>query len=318
LFVHELRADCQVVAALLDAPGDHGPHSQRLCGAERVALLPLVAEYGSSGDHAQRGNLRQVVDDAFGQAVRQVFVLRVVVLIDEREDRDGIDRTSGSSDLPVDSEARDRQEEQDESCEGGHLVPLDHAHPIPRNRARRGLRLVGEGFSETLQIEQEVLRGLIAFLAILAQRLGDDALQLGGSFRLQRRRLPLEDRDEHVGRRLPIEWPPAGDHFVEHHAQTEDVGPGVHLDAACLLRRHVADRAEHGSRIGPGRERGRGGGGLARGALRQLRQAEVEDLDVAVAPEHDVLRLDVAVRDPGFVRRRERVGDLRRNIERLG
>ena len=44
----------------------------------------------------------------------------------------------------------------------------------------------------------------------------------------------------------------------------------------------------------------------------QLREAEVEDLDEAVARDHDVLGLQVAVHDPGGVRLREPVGDLRR------
>jgi hypothetical protein len=51
--------------------------------------------------------------------------------------------------------------------------------------------------------------------------------------------------------------------------------------------------------------------------MRQLRQAEVEDLDATVPRHEEVLRLQVAVDDPFRVRRREASGDLSRVIERL-
>ena len=47
--------------------------------------------------------------------------------------------------------------------------------------------------------------------------------------------------------------------------------------------------------------------------VEELREAEVEHLDVAVAPDHHVLRLDVAVDDPGVVRGGQRGGHLRRD-----
>ena len=42
---------------------------------------------------------------------------------------------------------------------------------------------------------------------------------------------------------------------------------------------------------------------------------EVEDLRPPLAGHHDVFRLQVAVRDPGRVRRRQSVGDLGRNVD---
>ena len=47
------------------------------------------------------------------------------------------------------------------------------------------------------------------------------------------------------------------------------------------------------------------------------REAEVHDLDDAVGPDHDVLRLEVAVDDPGTVRRLERGRALPHQVERL-
>ena len=46
------------------------------------------------------------------------------------------------------------------------------------------------------------------------------------------------------------------------------------------------------------------------------RQAEVEQLHVAVGPHHDVVGLDVAMDDPGDVRDRQRLGDLARDVDR--
>jgi hypothetical protein len=48
-----------------------------------------------------------------------------------------------------------------------------------------------------------------------------------------------------------------------------------------------------------------------------LRDAEVEDLHSAVTCQHDVVRLQVTMRDAGGVRRREPVGDLSCDVEGL-
>ena len=50
--------------------------------------------------------------------------------------------------------------------------------------------------------------------------------------------------------------------------------------------------------------------------LRELREAEVEDLDAAVLRDEDVLGLQVPVDDALLVRRGEAEGDLRRVVER--
>jgi len=56
---------------------------------------------------------------------------------------------------------------------------------------------------------------------------------------------------------------------------------------------------------------------LSRSLFGQLGQAEVQHFDQAVAPHHDVLRLDVPVRDPGLVRGGERGGDLDGKLNRI-
>jgi hypothetical protein len=51
--------------------------------------------------------------------------------------------------------------------------------------------------------------------------------------------------------------------------------------------------------------------------VHHLGEAEIENLHLAVSPQHDVRRLQVAVDDAGVVSGLERVGNLRRQGERL-
>ncbi len=110
----------------------------------------------------------------------------------------------------------------------------------------------------------------------------------------------------------------AREHLVEDRAEGEEVAAGVGRPSAHLLRRHVADRSEDDSRLGPGR-RGRQIRLLARAlfGVRQLREAEVEDLQPPVLRDEEVLRLQVAVDDPLLVRRGKPVRHLERVVDRL-
>ena len=92
--------------------------------------------------------------------------------------------------------------------------------------------------------------------------------------------------------------------------------------AAHLLGRHVADRAEHHARQRVRRRqwlrgRQRRGAGDRRLRLRELGQAEVENLHPAVVGDEEVLRLEVPVDDPLLVRRRQPVRDLDGVLDRL-
>ena len=61
--------------------------------------------------------------------------------------------------------------------------------------------------------------------------------------------------------------------------------------------------------------RGDGGGIKPFLAFRQFGQPEVEHLDAAVGGDDHVGRLQIAVRDSARMRRRQRVGDLGRDLE---
>ena len=107
----------------------------------------------------------------------------------------------------------------------------------------------------------------------------------------------------------------AGEHFVEHGAEREDVRASIDDLAAHLLRCHVSG--------GAGDERSRGLGWTflrrvtpAAPEVVQCREAEIEDLHAAVQREEDVLRLQVAMHDAACVRGAKPPGHLERDVER--
>ncbi len=104
---------------------------------------------------------------------------------------------------------------------------------------------------------------------------------------------------------------PSCRHLVEHRPERKDVGLRADRLATRLLGRHVADGPDDESRFGPHPRRAGGDGGVV-----QPREAEVEQLDVAIGPYHDVVGLDVAVNDLRPVRDGQRLGDLPRDAHR--
>src|SRR5581483_6442293 len=105
-------------------------------------------------------------------------------------------------------------------------------------------------------------------------------------------RIGRQNRAHRVGGGGAGEGAAAAEHFVEDRAEAEDVGAVIGGEAAHLLRGHVADRAEDNARRGAllhgWRERQ-----VAR-RRPQLGDAEVENLDAAVARDEQVLGLEIA------------------------
>ena len=118
----------------------------------------------------------------------------------------------------------------------------------------------------------------------------------GGS----RRRRQVLHRD--LDRRVAVERRLPGEELVEDDAEGVEIGALVDLGAARLLGREVLRGADDRARLGH----------LARPGARD---AEVGDLDAALAVDEDVVRLDVAVDDPVPVREAQRREDLARVLD---
>src|SRR2546430_1350643 len=101
------------------------------------------------------------------------------------------------------------------------------------------------------------------------------------------------------------------DHLVQHGAQAPQIRALVNVNALRLFRRHIGCCAHYcpGASIDHGpRRRFRIGGRTF--YFSKFCQTKIEDLDIAVAPDHYVLWLDVAMYDTGSVGGSEGAGDL--------
>ena len=127
--------------------------------------------------------------------------------------------------------------------------------------------------------------------------------------RVPRHRILLEDGEHGLGRALPMEGAPPGQHLEEDRPEGEEVRAVVDRPPAHLLRRHIPGRAEDDARLSAGRRRLRQIRVLRR-PRRQHREAEVEDLDDAFPRQKDVFGLEIAMHDAPVVRRGEAAGDL--------
>ena len=96
-------------------------------------------------------------------------------------------------------------------------------------------------------------------------------------------------------------------HFVKHHAETPDIGSFINVPAARLLGRHITNSPEYGPEIRLNEQQRFVSWHRRRQfLLRELCNPEVEHFHVAVRPEHDVLRFDVAMNNSRVVRGGER------------
>ncbi len=92
----------------------------------------------------------------------------------------------------------------------------------------------------------------------------------------------LQDVEDEGAVVIAGEWALVADHFIEHDAESPDVGALVGMLAAQLLGRHVAQSAEQRAR-------------LRVGTFRDARDAEIHHFDYAIESEDNVGGLDIAV-----------------------
>ena len=95
--IDQLRANHQTVVALQHAPGQSGPDAEILTDLLRIDLATLVAEHGAPRHYLESRQLRQVVDEALGQAVGEIVEILVPTEIFERQNRDRIHAALRSS-----------------------------------------------------------------------------------------------------------------------------------------------------------------------------------------------------------------------------
>ena len=93
-------------------------------------------------------------------------------------------------------------------------------------------------------------------------------------------------------------WRP-GRKLVDHQSEREEIAPAIQRLATQLLRRHVGGRPEARAVFGERRRAGR----VRR---ERAREAEIQNLDLAVRPPHHILRLQIAMQDPAVVCQRQR------------
>ena len=118
------------------------------------------------------------------------------------------------------------------------------------------------------------------------------------------------DRGQHRHHRRAGEGQPIGKQFIEHHAEPEEIGAGIHGTVADPFGRHVGRRAHYRAvhrHVGLGR------------IVTQITdKPEVDDLHLPRRTlEDDVLGFDVAVDEAPAMSRREPLGDLASDPEGL-
>ena len=180
--------------------------------------------------------------------------------------------------------------------------PLQLIRPANQRLPGRLAIPPGRRAADGHEVGDEIGAGLVPVVRLLGQQSGDDRSQVrrrvGRETQQVRRGLDGVHAQQvaDVGRG---ERRPAGEALVQHHAERVQVGSLVHRAAqrARLLRRRVQQRAD--GRLG---------------ALVRLarRHAEVDQAGPAVGLDHDVVRLDVAVHQPGPVDRRQRIREFQR------
>ena len=142
--VHELGLDVQHVSLLHDAPGQDRPRVQRESDGRRIGLQPLVAEHEAARNHPKSRELRETVDDAFGDPVGDVFDLRIRAGVDERQHGERLSSCPGSRRRPGARHSRQQAVQRDGQVvsrfETALAIALDRPrHDGPKLRRREGI-----------------------------------------------------------------------------------------------------------------------------------------------------------------------------------
>ena len=310
--VDELRSDGESVSPWNDPAGQHRPDAELLADGPRAHVLSLVVKGRPAGDDLDPWDLRHAVDQALGDAVAQILRVGIASRIDERQHGQRVDRFRFRS---QEDEGGERRERGDGSGPQ-EAAPGAGARGLSRRGGRRrcgGARRFAEG-------EGDVARRLEALLRPLLEAVTHDPLEGRRDPRVRSRepaRLLLEDRVHRFDRGVAAKGPLPRQHLVENRSEGKDVREVIRGQSAHLLGRHVANRSHDHAGLRLPRDC-RGARLLLRGnGVNPLREAEVENLEVAVPIDEEVLGLQVAVDDPLLVSRGEPSSDLQRVVHGL-
>ena len=183
----------------------------------------------------------------------------------------------------------------------------DRPGPAPGHDAGRALRRGRCRHARLERVDQLPGVRVPAFTGLVERSL-DHARDVVGHTRdaRERRLRPIDNRLQELVVVRARERPTPGEHFVEHDAERPHVAPLVGIAATNMFRRHVGDGAEGGARPRQIAD------------ARDLRDAEVEQLGLALGRHHDVARLHIAVDDAGLMRAGQPARDLQGDADRLG
>ena len=97
--VDELRGDPHALAGAADRAFEHRAHAEFAADGANVDRASLIGEARVARDHRQAGDLRQIGDDVFADAVGEILLLRIARHVGERQNGDRCSRDRSAPDL---------------------------------------------------------------------------------------------------------------------------------------------------------------------------------------------------------------------------
>src|SRR5439155_12279344 len=167
----------------------------------------------------------------------------------------GIDGPTAKSQLPElwtrRSPDRCAGDDAHDAGRGNERKQDERRAPSPHRRGPRAQRMQ----RRLLQIEREILSGLVTPFPILLQTAPNNPVDLQRDLRGEVGRVVVQDCRPRLNRRLPLEGTLSGEHLVEDGSRAEDVRTMIGLAAAHLLRGHVLDGSEDWPDVGARRRK---------------------------------------------------------------
>ena len=290
--IDQLSGDAHLRARSGDGPLDEILDAERSRNLRGRRPAAAIAQRGLPRDHPNRAHLGEIPDEHFRDAVGKVLVCGAGQALERKDgDGDAIARTVGT--------CREPPAQRGENREKRGASPQPRPACPGRSRRCRFGRLQGRA---------HLVGRLVPTGDVLFQAPANDRFEAGRHRRVERFRIVPEDRGTQLERRLPAKRRPAGDHLVQDDAERPQVTARIDTLVAEHLRWHVAQRAGDGTGLfGLPRH------GLARSESRHAPgHPEIQHLHVGLGGDHDVGGLEVRVNQTGFMRVRERVGNLER------